>query len=165
MRRLDYIGILAILLLLGLRDSNDLYTQIPALDTDPTARLTEDAVLTLDLVARDDAWLVREEGAEPALKAWDVAPISRDDDPITRVPLGSFVRTRIRNATSTPLEVSGPWSLEGKPFARLVIPPDLEETAWFAAGQRGRFEYVAVQVGGTLRESRRFGGAFVVVPE
>ena len=171
MHRLDYIGILAILLLLGFRESTDLYTQIPApkpfpaLGTDDGPGSVTDGVLTLDLTARDDAWLVREEGAEPVAIPWDVAPSLRDDDPITPVPQGALVRARIHNDTSTPLEVSGPWGLDGKSLERLVIPAHAEDTAWFVAGDRGRFEYVAVPVGESGRDPRRFGGGFVVVGE
>jgi hypothetical protein len=173
MHRLDYIGIFAILLLLGLRESTDLHTQIPdsnpftAADAEEGAAPWDDGVLTLDLIARDGAWLVREEGGEPAVKAWDVGPGSPDDDPITRVPQGALVLTRIRNATSRPLEVRGPWSQGGMPLERLEIPPQNEGTAWFAAEDRGRFEYRAVHLGEAHvdREPRSFNGAFVVVPE
>lgn len=131
------------------------------------AGVVTDGVLTLDLVLRQGAWLPDgEEGASTPISAFsegDGPPLA--PGPLVRVPTGTEVRVRLRNALDKPATVHG---LHTRPGAgdSIALAPGATREVRFAAGEPGTYFYWGSTSGIPVEdrdgEDSQLAGALVV---
>ncbi len=109
----------------------------------PAGRL-ENGVLTLRLEARDGMWHPHgydRDGIRIGAFAEEGAPL-RIPGPLIRVPVGTEVRTTVRNALGKPLAVFGLGAEHGFAGDSVLIQPHQKAEFRFVADQPGSYYYV-----------------------
>lgn len=134
----------------------------------PAGRL-EAGVLTLNLEARDGVWHPNgADGAGIRIGAFaEVGEPPRIPGPLIRVPVGTTVRTTLRNSFDWPLAVFGLGEERGFAGDSVPIAPGAEAEFVFDAAEPGTYYYVGRTASGTPRGSPLAGslhGAIVVDP-
>jgi FtsP/CotA-like multicopper oxidase with cupredoxin domain len=128
-------------------------------------------VLTLRLVARDGLWHPEaENGVGIPVRAFaEQGRALENPGPLIRVPEGTEIRVRVRNAIpGATLVVHGLTTHPDEGADSLVIAPGGERETRFRAGKRGTYFYWATTSGATLPKRRsvdtQLSGALVVDP-
>jgi manganese oxidase len=132
----------------------DLPRIVPNDNRQPAGRL-EDGVLTLRLEARDGMWHphgFEGDGIRIGAFGEEGGPL-RLPGPLIRVPLGTEVRTKLRNALDRPLAVFGLGEDRGFAGDSVLIEPGASADFRFVADRAGTFYYVG------RTEQRGFAGA------
>ena len=144
---------------------------IRANHNDRPAGSLANGVLTLRLVARDGVWHPEaEDGVGIPVRAFaEEGRALENPGPLIRVPEGTEIRVRVRNAIpGATLVVHGLTTHPDEGADSLVIAPGGERETRFRAGERGTYFYWATTSGVTLPKRRsvdtQLSGALVVDP-
>lgn len=151
-----------------------LAAQLPVIranHNDRPAGALANGILSLHLVARTGVWHPdAEDGVGIAVQAFaEEGRALENPGPLIRVPEGTEVRVRIRNAIAgSSLVVHGLVTHPVAGIDSLVVPPGAEREARFTAGAPGTYFYWATTTGVPLGQRRRvdsqLSGALVVDP-
>ena len=152
--------------------SSDAYDDVPRIvpndNRRPAGRL-EGGVLTLRLQARDGVWHPRgydRDGIRIGAFAEEGGPL-QIPGPLVRVPVGTKVRTRLRNSLNRPLAVFGLGAERGFAGDSVLLKPDGVAEFAFVAETPGTYYYVGATEHVGFPGARLTGslhGAIVVDP-
>lgn len=144
---------------------------IRANHNDRPAGSLANGVLTLRLVAREGVWHPEaEDGVGIPVRAFaEEGRALENPGPLIRVPEGTEIRVRVRNAIpGATLVVHGLMTHPGDGTDSLVVAPGGERDTRFRAGARGTYFYWATTSGAALPKRHsvdtQLSGAFVVDP-
>jgi manganese oxidase len=144
---------------------------IRANHNDRPAGSLANGILTLRLVAREGVWHPEaEDGVGIPVRAFaEEGRALENPGPLIRVPEGTEIRVRVRNAIPrATLVVHGLTTHPGDGTDSLVLAPGGERETRFRVGARGTYFYWATTGGATLPKRHsvdtQLSGAFVVDP-
>jgi len=144
---------------------------IRANHNDRPAGSLANGILTLRLVARDGVWHPEaEDGVGIPVRAFaEEGRALENPGPLIRVPEGTEIRVRVRNAIpGATLVVHGLTTHPGDGTDSLVLAPGRERETRFRVGARGTYFYWATTSGAALPKRHsvdtQLSGAFVVDP-
>jgi FtsP/CotA-like multicopper oxidase with cupredoxin domain len=162
---------IALCVTLFLRPPADSVPRIVANDNQRAAGRLSHGVLTLNLEARPGVWHPEgEDGFGLAVQAFgEQGKGLQNPGPMIRVPEGTEIRARVRNAIpGVTLVLHGLGTRPAAPDDSLVLAPGAVRELTFVAGAPGTYFYWATTTGAAMGNRRKadsqLNGAFIVDP-